>query len=202
MKLTSFLSLSALSLTLIFSASCKKDEAPLTETVPTADFTFDKGEYTDGQTMVLTSNSTDAATLRWTTPEGTTGKGASFSYAIPRDGVDRNLNFRLEAISASGLKSDYIVKSVKVKPARGKLVFYGGYSSSTCAITLDGVKVGDFTLPYNSFPIIVPDCDAAGYPTVTPTVGKHIVTYQYGSSFQRTKEVTVSENACTALQLD
>lgn len=200
MKRASILSL--LTACLFFNVSCKKKQESLVEEVPSADFTFDKSEYTEGQTINLNSTSTNAATFRWTTPEGTTGKGATFSYPIPRLGVDRQINFRLDAISSGGLKSDYIVKSVSIKAPRGKLVFYQGYTSNQCTIFVDGVKLGDFYLPVSTsgWPA-VPECGDAAYPTTTVIIGNHIISYQYNGGFTYSQTVNVTENTCTAVRL-
>lgn len=200
MKRASILSL--LIACLLVNVSCKKKQESLVEPVPSADFTFDKSEYTEGQTITLTSTSTNGSTFRWTAPEGTTGKGSSFSYPIPRLGVDRQVNFRLDAISSGGLKSDYIVKSVSIKAPRGKLVFYQGYTSNKCTIFVDGVKLGDFYLPVSpsGWPT-APECGDPAYPTTTVIIGEHLISYQFNGGFTYSKTVNVTENSCTAVSL-
>ena len=136
-------------------------------------------------------------------PDGTTSKSENASYAIPVTGETRNLNFKLEAISESGLKSDYIVKSVSVKPQLGRLVLYHGYSAYNFSITIDGNSAGTYTFPVASFPnpVTVPQCGDGGYPTFDLTSGKHIVTSASSFSNYNTFTVTISRNACTALQV-
>lgn len=201
MKITSYLSISLLATSLLFSACKKKDEPTPPEAVPSADFKFDKDEYTEGETVQLTNTSINGASARWTSPEGTTGKGATFTYAIPRQAFDRNINFRLDAISASGLKTDYVVKSVKVKAARGKLVFYQGYTSSLCTIFIDGVKIGDYNLPATGGIPFVPECGNTAYPNATAIVGSHLIQHQFNGGFMYSQNVEVTENNCTVVRL-
>jgi PKD repeat protein len=201
----------AVVLTLLSLGACKKEDKGVTEVkvvempaaaedkLPNADFTTDKAEYSSGETIQLTSTSTDAGSYRWTLPDGHTEKSANISYAIPPSPVDQLLPVKLEAISKNGTKSDYIVKNIKAKKAEGKITLYFQNFSTQfgASISIDGKNVG-----YSSFTAtpIAPTCGANGFPTYTLPVGDHVVTVV--DNWTYTKTVTVSYNSCQTLRMD
>jgi PKD repeat protein len=191
-------------------AACKKEDngvkevkvvetvTPAEDKLPNADFTTDKTEYTSGETIQLTSTSTDAGSYRWTLPDGHTEKTANTSYVIPESPVDMFLSIKLEAISKNGTKSDYIVKNLKAKKAEGRITLYSqNFNSFGSPVSIDGKSMGSyaFTVTPNA-----PACATAGYPTFTLPVGEHVITAILFS--QVTKTVTVTYNSCQVLRMD
>ncbi len=114
----------SLSLLLFLFSTCKKDAVTevAEEKVPVADFSSNKPDYNLGETIELTNASVDAETIRWTLPDGTTSKANTVSYPTSESNVVKSLDFKLEATSKSGIKTDYIVKKIYVKPPIGKLL--------------------------------------------------------------------------------
>src|SRR5436190_23199706 len=134
MRTKCFLFLSVV--TLLFSTSCHKKE---TEENPVADFSFDKAEYVEGETITVTSKSSNASSEKWILPDGQTVNGSSASFAIQTLSVDRILQFRLEVVSKSGEKADFMIKNVQVKTAKGKISFYTNYFKSATSIHVQAI---------------------------------------------------------------
>lgn len=166
------------------------------EKVPVASFSSDKSTYTAGETINLTSTCADAATIRWTLPDGTTSNAASVSYQTDAKLDDTKLNFRLDAISKSGLKSDYTVKGISVNAIKGSIVLY--YSSSfsggqfVTSVSIDGMLYGTVSVPNTPDP---PTCGQTGFPTIDLKVGFHSLI------INNTKFLTVEvkNNQCTVV---
>ncbi|MBX3164911.1 MAG: hypothetical protein KF900_10570 [Bacteroidetes bacterium] len=177
--------------------------------VPTADFTTGKSDYKGGETLVLKNSSLKAASVRWTLPDGTTAKTDSVSWVTDTAGYEQTFQFKLEAISQNGTKSDYIVKNVKVNPTTGNVTFYS-YTSSpgipatvTGTLSIDGKLYGEVTLPRVENTANAPTgCNQAGYPTLSLAIGYHSFDFKFvsnsgGNISTNSGSVYVSSNACS-----
>lgn len=91
------------------TSSCQKE--------PTADFVFDKEEYTAGDTIKLTQTCQDAKHWQWTDPEGKKTDGPFLNYPTDRFDHGGTKVFKLEALSKNEKKSATVVKNVKVNYA-------------------------------------------------------------------------------------
>jgi PKD repeat protein len=185
--------------------TCKKNQTVTVtdnEAVPVASFTTDKAEYEGGQVIKLTNTSANAESIRWTLPDGTTSKDPSVSYALDPGLGDVKLNIKLEAISKSGIKSDYVIKSIKVYPGKGLLTLYSTTRfADGVNIIIDGDTVGVATLDYTKGK---PDaCSQLGYSTYTLNRGTHVLNYSkfspLGPSFYGTKTFSLNTGACVLL---
>lgn len=186
--------------------TCKKSSdtpspVAVAEALPLANFTTDKTEYDAGDVMKLTSTSTNADNLRWTLPDGTTSRDATVSYSLDPTFGNVKLNVKLEAISKSGAKSDYIIKAIKVNPGKGTLTLFSSYQVGyNVSITIDGNTVASANLDYTKG---TPNtCNQSGYTSYMLTAGAHVLTYTYYGSpyyFSGTKSFTISTGGCVLL---
>ena len=197
-----------LSIAFIF-LTCKKSETSSVtivdnESVPVASFTADKTEYDGGQVMKLTNTSTNAESIRWTLPDGTTSRDGIVSYALDPNLGDIKLNVKLEAISKSGTKSDYVVKSIKVNPGKGSLTIYSTYyRADSVDIIIDDDTVGMASLnPTKGKPNT---CGQLGYSTFTVNRGQHLLRYygmtNNGGYIGSTKTFSLNTGACVLLNI-
>lgn len=189
--------------------SCKKDSttnnsnAAFDEALPVAGFNSNKAAYEAGETIVLTSTSTDANSLRWTLPNGVTSKDESVSYPTDVNWGNTTLNFKLEAISKSGLKSDYLVKAFKLGVSQGQISLYstqyGTVAGETgVTITIDGQNKGTATLFSNA----PSGCSQNGYPNYSLDPGVHTVLFgksDFNTNFSGSKTVTVTPKGCVTI---
>lgn len=183
-------------LLIAFSFACKKKA----EEMPIAEFTFDKSEYMAGDIIHVTNTSVNAKTFRWTFPDGTTSRDQHTSFQTVKSQDASNPAFKLEAFSESGDKSDFIVKSVTLKPTTGTLLLYGEVGFSTPAdIEIDGQKRGSFTIPASISPN-VPECGQQGYPQFSLALGPHVIKYVSGP-WTSSEIVQISGNSCHKLKL-
>lgn len=160
----------------------KKSDTAETESVPVANFVTDKIEYDAGEVMKLTSTSSNADNVRWTLPDGTTSRDASVSYALDPLLGNIKLNVKLEAISKSGTKSDYIVKAIKVNPGKGKITLYSDQrQANNVIISIDGVSFADANLDYSKG--VPTNCNETGYSSYTVTSGVHSLYYSSSTGF-------------------
>ena len=196
---------------ILLLVSCKKEEKAPTvtntytdeaynEALPVAGFTSNKSTYTAGDLMVFTSNSTNAHSLRWTLPDGTTSRDSSVSYTSDPYAGGTSLNVKLEAISKSGLKSDYVVKGYKLANAQGKVTLFSTpfFNATNVNIFIDGISkgTGDFLGAAPS------GCEEPGYLVYPLEIGPHVVSYSgiyFGGFFSNSKSFTVTPNGCTII---
>ena len=197
-------------LVVLLFAFCKKEEPnpavintnytdeAYNELLPVASFTSNKVNYTAGDVMVFTSTSSNAHSLRWTLPDGTTSKDTSISYATDPYHGGLSQNIKLEAISKSGLKSDYIVKGYKLANAQGKVTLFSTpfFNATNVSIFIDGISkgMGDFlgTAPSG--------CEEPGYLVYPLEIGPHVVSYSgiyFGGFFSNSRSFTITPNGCT-----
>jgi hypothetical protein len=184
---------------LILFGNCKKDEE---DKQPSADFITDKTEYTEGETVSLINSSSNAKTYRWTMPDGQTGKSEDATYSIPVLKIDRPLQFKLEAFSENGTKSDFVVKNINVKTAKGKLLIYNNYFFGTLNATITVMDTGESlvtTIPFtpldSSGVTKLPDCGQAGHPTLSLVAGLHVLNIQTNGP-SSTTTVQIEPNQC------
>lgn len=187
-KLVSLLSV------VFFFTTCKK--------VPVADFNMSKTEYLSGETIELTNTSVDAESIRWTLPDGSTSRANSISYPTQELAAAQKFSFKLEAISKSGTKSDYIVKNITTKVPTGKLVIAQGYNFNGLVreLTIAGEKKGMVTIKYAN-KIEDMSCDDQNFLNYTLPIGATIVTVAdfYGNI--KTFNIIISKIDCNKIFL-
>jgi hypothetical protein len=200
-KLASILILTSI---LFLANGCKKKatEEAAAEKLPSADFTFDKAQYNAGETINLTNTSSDATSFRWTLPNGTTSKSKDLSYPTSIYMGDALLQFKLEAFSKSGFKSDYTVQQIYIVATKGKLVLYRfsnwQYNPANYTLMIDGNNYGLVNIPYST---IVPTCNQEGYTTVELNVGNHVVTVTEGSFNTWNKTIEIKPSECNTVAI-
>ena len=182
----------------VLFVNCKKESEIVTESLPVANFTTDKAEYDAGDVMILTNTSSNADNVRFTLPNGTTSRNASVSYSIDPLIGNVNLIVKLEAISKSGAKSDYIIKGIHINPGKGILTLYSSFRQATnVQISIDGNAVANANLDYT---LGMPsDCNQSGYSSYTVVAGVHSLYYSYYSGtqyFYGTKSFTMTTGGC------
>ena len=91
-------------LTVLVFSSCQKQ--------PKADFTMSKSECYLGESVTLTSTSTDASSLKWTFDNVSTSTGSSANYTPSSTGFKV---IKLEGLSKNGKKTDDVTKTLTVK---------------------------------------------------------------------------------------
>lgn len=105
MKIKTVFSLIAFFL-LIFSCSKKPESA----------FSTNKAEYIAGQKISLTNQSKEAASIKWTLPDGSTATSNNADYLIPADFASGSLDIKLESYSKRKKKTDSETKTIDVIP--------------------------------------------------------------------------------------
>lgn len=200
MKTTNLLKISKITLLLtsvLLGTTCKKKATE--ETQPSADFTAGKAEYLAGETIELSNTSSDAATYRWTLPNGTTSKSKDISFATDANQSDGVVTFKLEAIAKGGLKSDYVVKQVSVRAATGQMVLY--YTSNFGAdfnVTIDGQGMGSANFSPGT---TVPSCGQSGFPTYTLKTGTHTIFTQSNGLGTWSGTFEIKKGECTKVKI-
>ncbi len=196
-------SVGVIAIMLLLFTECKKDAVTevAEEKVPMADFTFSKSEYLSGETIELTNTSTDAETVRWTLPDGITSKSNSVSFPTQTGLLDYWATFRLDAISKSGTKSDYVVKKIFVKQPKGKLIVYASiFTDGTQGyLSIGDENKGLITLKSANGPI---NCGDSGYSNYDVSVGPTTVRFVTLSGSTRSFNITIGLNQCTKLELN
>ncbi len=164
---------------------------------PGADFTTDKAEYIAGEVVKLTNTSAEAATYKWTFPDGQTSTSENIEYTIAETQADATLAFNLEAFSKNGKKTDKASKSISVKAATGQLtVWTSNQNTNYINVTIDGVASGTITLYYTG----VPACSAQGCVTATLKVGSHTISATDGNTTWN-GVISVGKNNCSTFEL-
>jgi hypothetical protein len=168
---------------------------------PVACLTTDKDVYRDGETMHLTSCSTDAASYEWTISDNLyysktyTTQNADLVldyYSQSFYSTTGQLTINLHVKSKNGNHSDDAKKVVDILPPTGQVVFYNPYYQTPVTIIDNhGSTVGTLNTLVSSA-----TCGAAGLVTLTLEQGS----YQY--SFETTGvsnyvNFTVNGNSCT-----
>jgi PKD repeat protein len=201
MKLKEIIAWSAATLltTILLSYCKKKEQAKEEEEVPIAAFIVDKTEYKEGETIQFQNASQNAGSFKWTKPDGQTSNETGLSYSIDRLGYDRTLQFKLEAFSPSGLKSDYMIKNVPVKVPDGKIIVFttnNNWTGGQVSITLDGNI-------YQNLPIGksngIPDCESSAGQTFTVHPGIHFINaglFINGIGYHASNSFTITGDQC------
>lgn len=167
------------------------------EPEPTANFITDKTEYIAGETINLTNLSTNAYTYIWTLPDSRTVTSEDINYTIPVNTGNAKLNFKLEAFSKTGSKSNSTVQQISVKAATGQLVLYDGYTTMPISISIDGQNPVNVVLPLS-----IPTCGQSGYTTFTLSVGSHYLRATGGPYSGNIQNFEIKANECTAFRVN
>ncbi len=185
----------------LFNTQCQKETVNEDEAVPVADFTANQSEYKAGETILLTNQSTNGDHFRWTLPNGTTSRDKDLNYAIDINSTGGSVSFKLEAISKSGIKSDYSVKSFSVRPATGNLVLYSTINVYSFDVSIDGQVATTVNISQRNSA----DCSTPGTYKKELSTGLHSVSYTYynfGTYITRTQTLTITPNQCYTLGLN
>lgn len=152
--------IATLGLLLIIGCKKKEKEEDKEETQPVASFTTDKAEYDGGETIILTSTSQNAGSVKWILPNGTTSNDKVVSFVTSTTVIDMELPVTLHATSPKGTKTDYVIKNIKVKaePEEEQPVAsfttdkaeYKGGETIILTSTSTGTGTVTWTLPDNS----------------------------------------------------
>lgn len=176
--------------TIFILSSCNKQ--------PAADFTTDKTEYIQGETVVCTNTSLDGETFKWTFPDGQTSASTNVSYILSNTMTPGTYSIKLEAISKKGNKTSDATKSFVVKQATGKaMIWTSDGTVSQISVKIDGVSYGTITMYYKNG---TPDCGANGCVNATLTKGDHTVSATDGN-YSWTGTITVEKDKCNAFEL-
>ena len=97
---------------------------------PTAKITTDKTQYVAGETVRLTSITSDADSYRWTWPDGQTSTAKNLDYATADNTGNATKTFKLEVFSKNGKKHDEASKNITIVAATGNVTFWNTSSSS------------------------------------------------------------------------
>lgn len=94
---------------------------------------------------------------------------------------------KLEAISKSGLKSDYVVKEITVRTPTGTLMLFNSFSlTQNRSIYIDTVYYGAFSFPGAQSS---PACGQSGYTSFNLKAGTHVLTFSASGAPPRTFEI-------------
>lgn len=169
----------------IFSACTKQ---------PTANFTTDKQNYTGGETITLTNQSTDADHYLWNISDGQTASSINLTYNTSLT-TSGELSFTLSAYSANDKKVDFMTKTVNITPTAGSATFWieNGYITT---VTIAEISK-QITYSYAS----TPECGSEGCANFTLYSG----TYNYYAttgSYYWSGSITVSAGNCSTMKLN
>lgn len=189
MKVISFKALLLLVISTVV-LSCNKQ--------PTADFSTDKLEYTQGETVVCTNLSANGDSFVWILPEGQTNSSTNLNFMTSTSMTPGTYNISLKALSKNGKKTASVTKSFVLKQASGQLTVWTSRSNvGPITVKVNGTTYGTITLYYASS---TPACGANGCVTVNLPVGRHTISATDGNSTW-SGSTDVALNKCTAFQL-
>ncbi len=174
----------------VLMTSCQKQ--------PTASFKTDKSVYVAGETIKLTSTSTDASNYKWTMPDGQTSATKDVDYTLNVNDQSQSLLFKLEVSSKNDKKKDEATQTVIENAATGNIVFWqiAGSGFGTTTVQLNGFS-SDITLDMTS----VPSCGESGCATFNSVkVGFYNYTATDGSTTW-SGTVQIQKNQCKTMQL-
>lgn len=111
------------SVAVLFSG-CKKSDA---------DFKTDKDVYSVGDTIDLTCTSKNVKSAYWELPDGSTVKGKTASYIIPKRS-EKTISFTLYVASRMGKVSEFtkevtITNGISPAAANGKVTFWASWTA-------------------------------------------------------------------------
>ena len=174
----------------VVSFSCNKQ--------PAAEFTTDKTEYIQGETVVCTNQSLEGETFKWTFPDGQTSSSKDVNFILSNTITPGVYSIKLEAISKKGNKTSSATKSFSVKQATAQLMVWTSSSSvNQITVKVDGVSYGTITMYYTNG---TPDCGANGCVSVTLSTGTHTITATDGN-YTWTGSVNVLKGYCNTYEL-
>jgi hypothetical protein len=166
---------------------------------PVALFSTDKSEYSPGEQVILTNNSIDAKSFKWTISDGQSSVDKNLIYNLSSNQQEGIITFTLKALSRTGKKVSYTSKNITVKKAYGNVTFWqisnSGYGVTV--VTIDGVS-SNITNEYTGVPSA---CGAAGCAVFNNlTVGNHIFSATDGT-YTWNGTVNITNGGCTRFQL-
>lgn len=177
--------LSILFVLVIVLAGCSTD--------PEANFVFDKNQYFDGETIVLTNTSLNASSFLWTLPDGRLTTSNNLSYVVP-DNFSGDLQFKLEAFSENGRKNGEISKNVKVV-MRGDCVFYS-YNYSKIIVTLNNISREITNRTYDA-----PACGSSGNACFNKLKPGEYDYYATDNYYEWKGKITIKSGECLKVKL-
>lgn len=146
---------------------------------PTANFTTDKTEYTQGETVICTNLSTDGESFTWTLPSGQISNSKDLNFSTSTSMSPGTYNMTLQVFSKNEKKSATLTKSFVLKQASASLVVYTSLSNvSPITVKIDGITTGTISLYYKN---VIPSCGASGCVTTTLSLGRHTISATDGS---------------------
>lgn len=165
---------------------------------PTANFTTDKTEYTQGETVICTNLSTDGESFTWTLPSGQISNSKDLNFSTSTSMSPGTYNMTLQAFSKNEKKSAIVNKSFLLNQASGQLTIWTSRPNiSPISVKVDGTNYGTNTLYYSNG---TPACGASGCITINLPVGRHAIIATSGSNiWSGSADVVLSE--CTTFQL-
>jgi hypothetical protein len=161
---------------------------------PEAMFTSDKDVYTAGDYIHLTNTSKDGRTYTWTLPGGETVSTMNVHYKSDQYFGNGELAFKLTAFSKNGKKENEFKKIVKVKAAKGDVMFWqkAGTGHYTTIVDIEEVE-GIITYEYYEEP---KECGSAGTAVFNGlTAGDHIY-YATDGQMSWSGTIKVSRDTC------
>jgi hypothetical protein len=174
--------------------ACVKEEA---DVQPVADFSFDKSEYVEGDTVKLINRSTNAGSYHWTLPDGTGPRTENASFPTEILSTDRTVQVKLEAVSPKRILFDWKTKEVRILAGKGQLVIYQDfYDTAQVELAFDMQTLNSTLLKTTA----EPNCGQSGHPTYNLKSGNHLVHVKInGLAF--TQLITITQNQCVRWKL-
>lgn len=147
---------------------------------PTADFTTDKAEYIQGETVICTNLSTNGALFKWILPGGQTSNSQNLNFSTSTAMSPGTYNISLQAFSKNERKSASVTKSFVIKEAVAPLMVWTSSSKGgPITVKIDGDTYGTVTLYYTNG---APSCGANGCVTATVALGRHTISATNGTT--------------------
>lgn len=114
-----------------------------------ADFSTDKPAYLAGEIVKLTNHSADAASYKWTLPNGQTSTALNPEYKINADLDNGVLNFKLETFSKNGKRSSVCLRAVSFQPSGQATIWATGYGGIQHDVYVDNILLGSVKTSYD-----------------------------------------------------
>ena len=163
---------------------------------PTAKITTDKTQYVAGETVRLTSITSDADSYRWTWPDGQTSTAKNLDYATADNTGNATKTFKLEVFSKNGKKHDEASKNITIVAATGNVTFWNTSSSSPDFVEVTINETTKEILDYN----IATSCNFTDCANFTLNVGSYSYTATDGID-DWSGNFSVTKNGCLLFEL-
>lgn len=175
----------------LLMTSCQKE--------PTASFSTDKFAYVAGETIKLTSTSTDAYYYKWTMPDGQISTTKDVNYTLNVNDQSQSRTFKLEVSSKNDKKKDEATQTVTEYAATGDIIFWqivnSGFGITT--VHLNGGS-SNITGEFSS----APNCGSSGCAVFNSLkVGFYSYTATDGTATW-SGTVQIQKNQCKKMQLN